>query len=99
MTRPRVDGLSGRLFLTVREVADLLRLDERSVRRAVERDEIPAVRIGNSIRIPTAAFRDMAGLPSEDGDGPTPASAAPSISDPDSHREIREPHHAPLRAS
>jgi excisionase family DNA binding protein len=46
-----------RLFLTVPEVACILRTDPRTVRRAIEAGEIPAVRVSNVVRIPTQAFR------------------------------------------
>lgn len=38
-------------LLTVEEVADYLRLSNLTVRRMIERGEIPAVRIGKGIRI------------------------------------------------
>ncbi len=42
-------------YLTVHEVAGLLRLSERTVRTAVKSGEIPSMRIGGSIRIPRSA--------------------------------------------
>ncbi len=44
-------------FLTVRDVANELRLDRSTVYRLVERGEIPAVRVGGSIRIDPAELR------------------------------------------
>jgi excisionase family DNA binding protein len=55
-------AIGNRLFLTVPEVADLTRVDQRTLRRAIEDGQIVAVRIGNAVRIPTAAFLRMAGL-------------------------------------
>lgn len=54
--------LDGRLFLTVTEFAELTRVDERTVRRSIEADEIPAVRMGRTIRIPVPKVREMLGL-------------------------------------
>jgi excisionase family DNA binding protein len=51
-----------RLFLTVGEFAELYRCDERTARRGIERGEVPAVRVGSTIRIPVAALLRMAGL-------------------------------------
>lgn len=50
------------LFRRVPYVAEVMHLDERTVRRGIERGEIPAVRIGNAIRIPDSWVRKMAGL-------------------------------------
>ena len=45
--------------LNVRETAELLRTSERSVRGAIARGEIPAVRIGRVIRVPGAALQRL----------------------------------------
>lgn len=55
-------ALRSQLFATVPEAARVLRSDPRSVRRAIERDELPAVRFGSVIRVPTAALFELAGL-------------------------------------
>lgn len=47
------------LFYTVRETAQLTRLSAASVYRAVERGELPSVRIGGSLRIPRAAIEEL----------------------------------------
>lgn len=64
------------LFLRVADVAELLEVDVRTVRRGVEAGEIPARRIGNVIRIPTQAFLDWAQLPVPTDSEAAPASAA-----------------------
>ena len=61
-------AVGGKLFTTVSVVAELMDLDERSVRRGIERGEIPAVRIGSSIRIPVAALARLAAFEPEDVD-------------------------------
>jgi excisionase family DNA binding protein len=38
-------------LLTVREVADRLRLSEKTVRRLIGRAEIPALRVGGQLRV------------------------------------------------
>lgn len=38
-------------FLTVPEVASELRLSERTVKRLISRDSLPALRVGRSLRI------------------------------------------------
>lgn len=43
--------LDGRLFATVTEVAAILRYDARTVRKAIEAGEIPALRAGSTYRI------------------------------------------------
>jgi excisionase family DNA binding protein len=50
------------LFTTVPKVAQLLDLDERSVRRGIQRGELPGIQIGSTIRIPVAELLRLAGL-------------------------------------
>jgi excisionase family DNA binding protein len=65
--RSESDGLPpGRLFATAPETAQLFRSDERTIRRALERGEIPGFRVGQHWRVPVAWLRQQAGL---DGDG------------------------------
>lgn len=52
--------LDGRLFVTAAEAAVILRLDPRTVRRGVAEGEIPATRVGPSIRIPSSWLRAQA---------------------------------------
>lgn len=53
---------TGRLFFTVAEVASAMERDRRTIRRGIEIGEIPASKIGNTIRIPAAWLRSAAGL-------------------------------------
>ena len=46
-------------FLTVDEVASEFRVSKRTVYRAVERRELPSIRLGARIRIPVAALEDL----------------------------------------
>jgi excisionase family DNA binding protein len=43
--------------MTVREVATLLRVSKMTVYRLTESGDLPAVRVGRSVRIPTSAVR------------------------------------------
>jgi excisionase family DNA binding protein len=55
------------LFTTVPVVAKLLDLDERTVRRGIERGELPGFRVGSTIRIPVAELARLAGLEDDQG--------------------------------
>ena len=54
--------LEGRLFLTVTELAALMQLDPRTVRRGIEAGSIPSIRVGRSTRIPVPKIRALIGL-------------------------------------
>ena len=45
-------------FLTVAEVAELMRVSKMTVYRLVHSGEIPAVRVGRSFRVPEKAVHD-----------------------------------------
>jgi excisionase family DNA binding protein len=61
----------GRLpeVLTVREAAAILRVGRNQLYQAVASGQLPAVRIGRSIRIPTQALLDLLGHQSPPGAG------------------------------
>jgi excisionase family DNA binding protein len=59
------EAIRGKLFLTVPEVADLARVDQRTLRRAIDAGKIPVVRFANTTRIPTSALLRLAGLSPE----------------------------------
>ena len=62
-----------RATLTVREVADQLQLAPTTVYRLIQRREIPAVRVGGSLRIPAEALKErLSVVPSN----PNPVGAA-----------------------
>ena len=48
-------------LLTVREVADAMRVSTMTVYRLVHSGELPAIRVGRSFRIPAAAVDDYLG--------------------------------------
>lgn len=45
-------------FLTVAEVANLMRVSKMTVYRLVHNGELPAVRVGRSFRVPEQAVHD-----------------------------------------
>lgn len=58
------DGIRDPLLpdlLTVAEVAALLRVSRMTVYRLIHTDELPAIRLGRSFRIPTHAVRTIMG--------------------------------------
>jgi excisionase family DNA binding protein len=59
-TQASAQALPERLFIPVIEAADILGLDPRTLRRAIEAGTIPATRVGVKILIPTAWLRAQA---------------------------------------
>ncbi|MFF2632966.1 helix-turn-helix domain-containing protein [Microbacterium sp. NPDC058021] len=53
-------------FLTVAEVADLMRVSKMTVYRLVHAGELPAVRFGRSYRVPESAVLDALQRPVAD---------------------------------
>ena len=45
-------------FLTVQEVADLMRVSTMTVYRIIKSGELPAVRVGRSFRVPERTVHD-----------------------------------------
>lgn len=60
--RTALERLSGKLFVTTTECAAVLRYDVRTLRKAIEAGEVPAVKAGSTYRIPAAWLRQQAGL-------------------------------------
>ena len=52
---PALGGLSDVTFLTVAEVASLMRVSKMSVYRLIHNGELEAVRFGRSFRVPETA--------------------------------------------
>ena len=53
-------------FLTVAEVAELMRVSKMTVYRLVHAGELPAVRFGRSYRVPESAVADLMQRPIAD---------------------------------
>lgn len=63
-----VEALRGRLFCSVPEAAQLLELDPRTLRRAIDAGDFPAVRVAGTVRVPVARLLALAGLEDEPPD-------------------------------
>ncbi len=57
--RDSVDNQARTQFLTVAEVAALMRVSKMTVYRLVHNGELPAVRVGRSFRVHAKAVHDM----------------------------------------
>jgi len=55
---PEPPGLGQMRFLTVAEVAAIMRVSKMTVYRLVHSGELPAVRVGRSFRVPEKAVHD-----------------------------------------
>jgi len=55
---PEPPGLAQVQFLTVAEVASVMRVSKMTVYRLVHNGELPAVRVGKSFRVPEKAVND-----------------------------------------
>lgn len=66
--------LRGRWFATVSETAEVLHVDPRTVRRAIDTGTIPSTRVGQQLRVPVAWLEAQAMLTeaSPGGSPPTP---------------------------
>ena len=56
--KPEPQALSQVKFLTVAEVAAIMRVSKMTVYRLVHSGELPAVRVGRSFRVPEKAVHD-----------------------------------------
>ena len=64
-----LERLDGRLFATVIEASAVLSYDRagRTVRKAIQAGEIPAVRAGSTYRVPVAWLRQQLGMGTDGG--------------------------------
>jgi excisionase family DNA binding protein len=58
MSTSRAGNFADVRFLTVAEVATLMRVSRMTVYRLVHAAELPAVRVGRSFRVPESAVHD-----------------------------------------
>ncbi|MET3769395.1 excisionase family DNA binding protein [Marisediminicola sp. UYEF4] len=58
--------LSGVRFLTVAEVAEMMRVSKMTVYRLVHSGELPAIRFGRSFRVPESAVQTAVDTPISD---------------------------------
>lgn len=68
--------MSGR-HLSVAECAELLAVEHKTVRRLIERGELPALRVGRVLRIDPAALDALAYQPAPPGGEHSPRPARP----------------------
>jgi excisionase family DNA binding protein len=68
LTLEELRAAVGKYFMTVKEGAQLLDVDPRTLRRSIEAGECPHVRVSGSVRIPVAAFLRWAGIDLEDSE-------------------------------
>lgn len=59
-------GIPDVRFLTVAEVAEIMRVSKMTVYRMVHAGELPAVRFGRSYRVPESAVTDLVQRPAAD---------------------------------
>jgi excisionase family DNA binding protein len=55
---PTVEGSGAVQFLTVAEVAEIMRVSKMTVYRLVHSGELPAVRVGKSFRVPERSVHE-----------------------------------------
>lgn len=65
-----MDQQSAPRFMTVSEVADIMRVSKMTVYRLIHSGEMPAIRVGKSFRVPEAAVGQLisSGLADHTGD-------------------------------
>ena len=71
-----LERIDGKLFATTTEAGAVLRYDHRTIRKAIEAGEIPAVRAGATWRIPVAWLREQAQLGAAIGQRPSDAAGS-----------------------
>jgi excisionase family DNA binding protein len=59
-------------FLTVAEVAELLRLNQQTIRNWIDRGSLPAVRIGRRVRVRGTDLRELLERGEASGRSPKP---------------------------
>ncbi len=70
-------------FLTVAEVAEVLKLNQQTVRNWIDQGSLPAVRVGRRVRIKRSDFERILdqGYSGRSSSPPAPAPATPSAED------------------
>ena len=68
-------------FLTVAEVADILKLNQQTVRNWIDQGSLPAVRVGRRVRIKRSDFERVLAESYTGGAGAAAQEAGPSAED------------------
>lgn len=55
-----LERLDGKLFATTTECAAVLRYDARTLRKAIEAGDVPAIKAGSTYRVPVKWIREQA---------------------------------------
>jgi excisionase family DNA binding protein len=74
-------GNLGDSFLTVAEVAEMLKLNQQTVRNWIDQGSLPALRVGRRVRIRRSDLERMLEQGSTAGTGSTQREAGPSAED------------------
>lgn len=91
--------LRARLFVTVRELAEITGMDERTVRRGIAAGEIPALRVSTTTRIPARWVLEQArAIEPEDSDAGSSPDPAAALANQDSGGPGNAQCARPLRA-
>jgi excisionase family DNA binding protein len=68
-------------FLTVAEVAEMLKLNQQTVRNWIDQGSLPALRVGRRVRIKRSDFERVLARSYTGGGGAGPGDAGPSAED------------------
>jgi excisionase family DNA binding protein len=68
-------------FLTVAEVAGILKLNQQTVRNWIDQGSLPALRVGRRVRIKRSDFERVLAQSYTGGSGSPPQDAGPSAED------------------
>ena len=68
-------------FLTVAEVADILKLNQQTVRNWIDQGSLPAVRVGRRVRIKRSDFERVLAESYTGGPGAAASATGPSAED------------------
>ena len=68
-------------FLTVAEVAEMLKLNQQTVRNWIDQGSLPALRVGRRVRIKRSDFERVLAESYTGGDGASRQDAGPSAED------------------
>ncbi len=76
-----IDDDRGEPFLTVSEVAELLKLNQQTVRNWIDQGTLPAVRVGRRVRIRRSDLDRLLAEGYQGGTAPPPRESGPSADD------------------
>lgn len=86
-----LDELRGRATITVPQAAEILSIGRDAAYAAVKRGEIPHLRLGRRVVVPTARLADLLGLAPETREAGLPGPATADAT-PTAKQEVRRGH-------